>query len=302
MFKNNLLYSLACMFGAITAPMWLCIWPGQACATDILPAQVRSWQPPDHVVIVIEENKSFSTIIGNSDAPYINALAKDGMLFTDAHAVMHPSLPNYVALFSGSTYGLTDDSCPHDFTGSNLASELLARKLSFAIYSEDLPGTGFSGCSGRGGLYRRKHNPVVNWQATGLSASLNRPFRDFPQEYSKLPNVAFVVPNMQNDMHDGTIAQGDAWLKKNMSRYAVWARKHNSLLIIVWDESDANSLTNQIPLIVTGAGIYPGRDHQYLDHYGLLRTVEDLYKLKPLGKSTTARPITVLEVHSNQVN
>ncbi|MGA9854715.1 MAG: alkaline phosphatase family protein [Gammaproteobacteria bacterium] len=253
--------------------------------------RTQSWTHPGHLVLVIEENKSYSTIIGNRDAPYINGLAKEGMLFTDAHAVMHPSLPNYVALFSGSTYGLTDDSCPHDFSGPNLASELIARKLSFAIYSEDLPETGFSGCSGSGGLYRRKHNPVVNWQSAGLPASLNRPFSDFPQDYSKLPSVAFVVPNMLNDMHDGTIAQGDAWLKAHLSRYTEWAKSHNSLLIITWDESDAYSASNQIPLIITGAGIKPGRNHQYIDHYGVLRTIEDLFGLKPLGQSASASPI-----------
>lgn len=251
----------------------------------------ESLRQPEHVVLVIEENKSYSTIIGNQDAPYINSLAKNGMLFTNAHAVMHPSLPNYVALFSGSTHGLADDSCPHDFSGPNLASRLLAKKLSFAIYSEDLPETGFSGCSGSGGLYRRKHNPVVNWQSAGLPASLNRAFRDFPQDYSRLPSVVFVVPNMLNDMHDGTIAQGDAWLKANLDRYAVWASTHNSLLIIIWDESDANSISNQIPLIVVGAGVEPGRNVQYLDHFGVLRSIQDLFGLEPLGQSATATPV-----------
>jgi phosphatidylinositol-3-phosphatase len=246
---------------------------------------------PAHLVLVIEENKSFSTIIGNPNAPYLNELAEKGMLFTDAHAVMHPSQPNYVALFSGSTHGLTDDSCPQDLNGPNLAGELHASKLSFAIYSEDLPAAGFSGCSGSGGLYRRKHNPVVDWQSAGLEAAFNRPFRDFPRNYSRLPRVAFVVPNMDNDMHDGSIAQGDHWLKANMRGYAAWAKTHNSLLIITWDESDANSATNQIPLIITGAGVKPGRDDQYLDHYGLLRTIEDLYGVRLLGHSVSARPV-----------
>lgn len=244
------------------------------------------WRPA-HVVLVIEENKSFSTIIGNPDAPYLNQLAKQGVLFTDAHAVMHPSQPNYVALFAGSTYGLTDDSCPHDFSGPNLASELLARKLSFAEYSEDMPSAGYTVCSGSNGLYRRKHNPVADFQA-GLPASVNLPFSDFPHDYAKLPTVTFVIPNMMNDMHDGTIAEGDAWLKQHLSKYAEWAKSHNSLLIVTWDESDARSLTNQIPLIVVGAGIKPGRSHQYVDHYGLLRALEDFYDLKPLGQSVAA--------------
>ena len=260
-------------------------------ATTIAAQRARSWSHPAHVVVVIEENKSFSTIIGSVDAPYINELATKGMLFTDAHAVMHPSQPNYVALFSGSTQGLTDDSCPHDLSGPNLASELLAKKLNFAIYSEDLPETGFSGCSGSGGLYRRKHNPVVDWQAVGLPVTLNRPFRDFPQDYSKLPTVAFVVPNMMHDMHDGTIAEGDAWLRAHLGKYAHWARNHDSLLIITWDESDANSVTNQIPLIMIGAGVKIGRNDQYLDHYGVLHTIENLFALKPLGHSATATTV-----------
>ena len=247
------------------------------------------WQPA-HVVVVIEENKSFSTIIGNPDAPYINTLAGEGLLFTDAHAVMHPSQPNYVALFAGSTYGLTDDSCPHDFSGPNLASELLAKKLSFAIYSEDMPSAGFTGCSGSNGLYRRKHNPVANFQA-GLPADVNLPFSDFLEDYSRLPTISFVVPNMMNDMHDGTIAGGDAWLNTHLSGYAEWAKHHHSLLIITWDESDARSMSNQIPLIIVGTGAKPGRSGQHVDHYGLLCTLEEFYGLKPLGESAGAKPI-----------
>ncbi len=257
-------------------------------ATTAAAQRVRSWSPPAHVVVVIEENKSFATITGSADAPYINELAKQGLLFTDAHAVMHPSQPNYVALFSGANQGLTDDSCPHDLRGPNLASELLAKRLSFAIYSENLPAVGYAGCSGSGGLYRRKHNPVVDWQAAGLPAALNQPFRNFPRDYSKLPTVAFVIPNMMNDMHDGTIAEGDAWLGTHMRKYVRWAKRHNSLLIITWDESDANSFTNQIPLIVVGAGVKSGRNAQYLDHYGLLHSIENLYGLKPLGDSAMA--------------
>lgn len=253
---------------------------------------VAHWRPA-HVVVVIEENKSFSTIVGNPDAPYINQLVGQGLVFTDAHAIVHPSQPNYVALFAGSTYGLTDDSCPHDLNSPNLASELLAKKLSFAIYSESMPEAGFTGCSAGNGLYRRKHNPVADFQGR-LSATVNLPFSDFPRDYTKLPTVAFVVPNMMNDMHDGTIAEGDIWLKAHLSRYAAWSNTHDSLLIVTWDESDARSLTNQIPLIVVGAGIKPVRSGQFVDHYGLLRMLEDFYGLKLLGHSAEAIPTTLL--------
>ncbi|MGH8281460.1 MAG: alkaline phosphatase family protein, partial [Gammaproteobacteria bacterium] len=225
-------------------------------------------------------------------APYLNQLAREGLVFTDAHAVIHPSQPNYVALFAGSTYGLTDDSCPHDLSGLNLASALLAKKLSFAVYSEDMPAAGFTGCSASHGLYRRKHNPVADFQSV-LPASVNLPFSDFPHDYAKLPTVAFVIPNMMNDMHDGTIAEGDAWLKTHLSRYAEWAKAHDSLLIITWDESDARSATNQIPLIVVGAHIRKGRNDQYVDHYSLLRMLEDFNDLMPLAKSGDAHGPTL---------
>lgn len=254
---------------------------------------VPQWRPA-HVVVVIEENKSFSTIIGSPDAPYLNQLAKQGELFTNAHAVMHPSQPNYVALFSGSTYGLTGDSCPHDLKGPNLASELLAKRLRFAIYAEDMPKAGFTGCKAAKGLYRRKHNPVADFQAA-LPATVNLPFSDFPHDYTKLPSVVFVVPNMMDDMHDGTIAEGDAWLNAHLNRYAEWAKTHNSLLIVTWDESDARSATNRIPLIVVGAHVRAGRDSQHVDHYGLLRALEDFHDLKPLGRSAGVAPITFVE-------
>jgi phosphatidylinositol-3-phosphatase len=250
-----------------------------------------------HVVVVIEENKSFSTVIGSKDAPYINHLAGEGVLFTDMHAVTHPSQPNYLALFSGSTQGTTDDSCPQDFSGPNLASAMQQRKLGFAIYSEDLPKAGFRGCSGSGGLYRRKHNPVADWQISS-SPAVNQPFSAFPHDYTKLPVFAFVVPNMMDDMHDGTIEQGDTWLKQHLDGYARWAKQHDSLLIVTWDESDAGSPSNQIPALMVGAGIKPGSSAQYLTHYSLLRTLNDMYRLKPIGDAAAAQPIRGIWVRS----
>lgn len=262
------------------------------CQDSLASSPVVQWRPA-HVVVVIEENRSFSTIIGSADAPYLNQLAREGVLFTNAHAVTHPSQPNYVALFSGSTHGLTDDSCPHGIEGPNLASVLLAKKLSFAIYSENMPEAGFTGCSADHGLYRRKHNPVADFQKE-LPTDVNLPYGDFPHDYSKLPTVAFVVPNMMDDMHDGTIDEGDTWLKAHLSRYAEWAKTHDSLLIVAWDESDARSDTDQIPLIVVGAGFQPDHDAQYLNHYGLLRTIEDFYDLFSLADSVGALPATTL--------
>jgi hypothetical protein len=240
---------------------------------------------PDHVVIVVEENHGYAQIIGNPDAPWINALAKRGMLFTQSFGVTHPSQPNYLALFSGATRGVTDDACPITLSGPNLASALRARGLSFASYSEGLPEAGSAACAS--GAYRRKHNPSANWPE--LAATL-LPFSAFPADFSRLPAVTLVVPDQNNDMHDGSIAQGDAWLSANLEAYARWASAHNSLLIVTWDEDDGAG-DNRIATIFAGAVVKSGSTPQRIDHYSVLRTLEDMYGLPRLGESARARPV-----------
>ena len=114
---------------------------------------------PDHVVIVIEENRAFGQIIGSTNAPYINSLAAQGAVLTDFYALTHPSQPNYIDLFSGGNQGVVDDSCPHTFGATNLASELLAAGLTFAGYGEGLPYAGDPACTTN--RYVRRHCPWV---------------------------------------------------------------------------------------------------------------------------------------------
>lgn len=263
--------AMMCLAGALLSI-------GAACAGPL--------PKPDHVVIVIEENHGYGQIIGNPDAPWVNALAKRGMLFTQSYGVTHPSQPNYLALFSGSTHGVTDDACPITLAGPNLASALQARGLAFIAYSEALPEAGSMVCASRG--YRRKHNPSANWP--GLESTL-LPFSAFPADYSRLPAVSLVVPDQDNDMHDGSIAQGDAWLKTNIEAYAQWAATHNSLLIVTWDEDDGTG-ENRIATIFTGAMVKPGASAQRIDHYSILRTIEEMYGLPHANESAQASPIT----------
>jgi acid phosphatase len=257
---------------------------------------------PNHIVIVIEENKNFEQIIGNLDAPYINSLAKQGLLFTDAHGVWHPSQPNYIALFSGSRQGVKNDHCQKEntpFTTPNLGYELISHGYSFAGYSESMPKVGFTGChagkssfqhGNTSSLYARKHNPWVNWQSDstkyGLPDSVNKPFKDFPSDYSKLPDVAIVVPNEDNEMHNGpdslTIARADQWLKKHLDGYIQWAKDHNSLFIFTFDEDDFRQI-NRIPMIFVGPMVKNGKDSSRVNHYNVLRTVEKLYDLPNAG-------------------
>jgi acid phosphatase len=238
------------------------------------------------VVVAIFENKDAGQVQGA--APFFDALAARGALLTNAHGVAHPSQPNYLALFSGSTQGVTNDDCPLTFTGDNLAAQLQKAGRSFVGYSEDLPRAGSTDCNSGG--YARRHAPWVDFPA--LAASVNQPLSAMPSDYAKLPTVAFVVPNVCNDMHDCSVKTGDAWAEEHLGPYADWATAHNSLLVVTFDEDDESSGDNHIATIVTGAGVRPGPSGQRVDHYGLLRTLEDLYRLPPLGQAATATPVT----------
>jgi hypothetical protein len=241
---------------------------------------------PDHVVVVVMENHDRSEIIGSPDAPYISGLAAQGVDFLDSHGVTHPSQPNYLALFSGSTQGVTSNACPQTFSAPSLGGALLAAGFSFAGYAEGMPIDGFTGCSS--GPYERKHAPWTNF--TDVPAIASRSFASFPADYAALPTVAFVTPNMCNDMHNCSVATGDAWLRQTFDGYVHWAQTHNSLFILTWDEND-RSAGNQIPTIMVGAAVSPGPSSVPITHYDVLRTIEDMYGLPDLGDSATAAPI-----------
>jgi phosphatidylinositol-3-phosphatase len=239
-------------------------------------------------VVVVMENSSFAQIIGTGGDPFIKALARRGALFTRSVAITHPSEPNYLALFSGSTQGVTDDSCPLSFTAPNLAADLSAAGRSFVGYAEDLPSPGSGVCAA--GDYARKHAPWTDFSNVPPSAS--EPFASFPgRDFAALPTVSFVVPNLCHDMHDCGVATGDTWLRAHLAGYVSWAMTHDSLLILTWDENDG-SQGNQIATILIGQMIRPGRYGEPITHYNVLRTIEDAYRLRHDGQAATARPIT----------
>jgi Phosphoesterase family len=245
---------------------------------------------PDHVVVVILENEHRSSVIGSPHAPYLNRLATRGANLTHSYGITHPSQPNYLALFSGSTQGVTSNACPQRFPkADNVGHQLRVSGLSFAGYAESLPEVGFTGCVS--GDYQRKHNPWVNF--TNLPASVNRPFSAFPGDYRKLPTVSFVSPNMCDSMHDCSIRTGDRWMKKHLDRYARWATHHNSWLVVTFDEN-AGGTVNPIPTIIVGDQVRPGPYAGKVDHYTLLRTIEDAYGLPALGHATDVSPLSTI--------
>jgi len=284
----------------------------------------------DHILIVVEENKDYKDIIGNLAAPYINnVLKKEGANFTHMFGEEHFSEGNYFWLFSGDnqTIGFTDqvpseeNNHNYPFTSPNLGEQLISNGHSFKGYSESLPEIGFSGA--KQGLYARKHVPWISFSnvpnGKTITTSSNVRFTDFPldpSQYHTLPTVAFVIPNQDNDMHNGpsakSIPAGDRWLKKNIDAYFQWAKTHNSLLILTFDENDDKrgykGLTN--PLVDPQTCIGPGRDRQYcvdlqnrivtifagahikpgdyaegkgITHVNILRTLEAMYGLPKAG-------------------
>ena len=258
----------------------LCPVAPRVLAAGVLPT-------PSHVVIVIEENRAQANIIGNKSAPFINALAAGGALMTQSFAETHPSEPNYLALFAGDTFGVTKDVCPVNAGAApNLASELLAAGYTFDGYAEDLPAVGSPVCSA--GKYARKHVPWANF--TNVPPANSVPFSAFPTNYANLPTVSFVIPNNDNNMHDGSIAAGDAWLNRQLVGYANWASANNSLLIVTWDEDDGGP-RNQIPTVIYGAHVQPGTYSEQISHYNVLSTLEQMYGLPKTGNAASAAPI-----------
>jgi hypothetical protein len=256
-----------------------------------------------HIVIVLEENRSFANIVGDRvNAPYLNTLIDGGVHFASMYAIQHPSQPNYMHLFSGANQGINDDNLPRYFSTNatanypfkvpNLGSELIKAGFSFAGYSEAIEAAGTNDWADYAPHsndvpdphYRRRHSPWVNWIAKSspvpnnqLAPALNLAFRDFPTNYDELPTVAFVIPNLLNDMHDGSRKDGDTWLKDHLGGYAAWARTHNSLLVVEWDEDDKAS-ENRIPTLLYGAGLRDGAEVKGAwTHHNFLRTLEEMF-------------------------
>jgi acid phosphatase len=221
-------------------------------------AQGNSQWPsrPAHVVVVVEENKEFRDIAGKTrSAPYLNELIGRGALFTRSYGIAHPSQPNYTALFAGvpDTNG---DHCPPDGIGANapnLATELRDAHRTFAGYAEDLPQAGSRVCWS--GEYARKHVPWADFE--NVLRSENLPLTALPSSYDRLPTVAFIIPNLLNDMHSASIARGDAWLRARVGPIVDWARNHDTLVIVTWDESD-DTADNHIPTLFVGPMVKAG--------------------------------------------
>lgn len=228
--------------------------------------------PPAHVVVIVFENKSVAQIDAVS-APTFTALGKRYARLTNYVAVTHPSLPNYLALVSGSTHGITNDCTSCSVTGSTIGDQLTRAQHSWFAYAEGYPdGYGFA----------KKHVPFLYFR-NGASHVL--PLSRF--DAHALPDFAFVVPNLCHDMHDCSVATGDTWLKRFVQPLLTVP---DTVVFVVFDEGTSD---NHVAAYALGTLVRPGSVFApRVDHYGLLRTIEDMWALPHLGAARAARPIT----------
>lgn len=254
----------------------------------------------DHVVIIVEENESASNILGNEDAPYINKLATENALATNYRAVTHPSLPNYLAMTSGTNAGITDDCEPGDGCTArvpNITDAIEQSGRTWKMYAESMPAP----CTAKNsGLYAVRHNPFMYYPGvTDDKAHCEAhvvPLTQLDEDLASsagLPDYVFISPNICNDMHDCPVETGDAWLSRRVPKILASPAftTQNSLLVITWDEDDDDGGNNTVPTIFAGPAARQAyeSDRKY-GHYSLLRTIEDQWGLAPLTKNDKKAP------------
>ena len=242
-------------------------------------------------MVVMEENKGYAATLGTCSAdPYYCSLASTYATYTGWHGVSHPSQPNYFAFTTGSTQGCTSDTCGA-FAAPSLGSQLNAAGVSWTAYMESMP----SACdTSNAGGYVVKHDPFVSSSAITNCAAHVLPYPGASSIASALnasnPSFVWITPNLTNDMHDGTVQQGDAWLKANLAPVLAssWFTNFNATVIVTMDEGDSGT-TNQIPtVVISSTAKGQGAVTTSGNHYGTLRAIERAYGLALLGGAASA--------------
>jgi hypothetical protein len=245
-----------------------------------------------HVVIVMMENAEYGQVIGSSDAPYVNALARRYGLAAQSFAITHPSLPNYLALTSGSTHGVSSDCSDCHVSAPNIVDQLETAGISWAAYLEDVPKPCFRG-AGAGG-YAKKHNPFIYYDDIAASASRCGRLVGFGRltealRSGRLPTYAWITPNLCDDGHDCGVAAGDRFLARTVPALLRELGPHG-FIVVTWDEGGSDqgccggARGGHVATIVAGPDVRRGRRMQQpIDHFGVLATIEQVLGLPPLA-------------------
>jgi len=272
------------------------------------PCGTRATAPPHkHVIWIWMENHSYNTIIGSAKAPYINSLATECGLATNYHNVSHPSLPNYISATSGLGYrGIAkfDRDCNPVPGCVTSAASIFGQGETWKAYQESMPSNCFTKNSGE---YAVRHNPPPYFTKLSGCATVDVPYPRLASDLSagKLPAFSFVTPNLIDDMHDGTVADGDKWLAANLPAILQSPEytSGSTAVFITWDEGEGGTATTcatnktdvgcHVATIVISPSTRPGtRSATLFNHYSLLGTAEQLLGLPALGKAASFPTMT----------
>jgi hypothetical protein len=245
------------------------------------------------VIVIVMENAEYGEVLGNPSAPYINALARRYALATQSYAIAHPSLPNYLALTSGSTQGVSSDCTECHVGASNIVDQLEAAGISWKAYLEDEPSACFQGAAAGG--YAKKHNPFIYYNDIARSPRRCGRLVGFSQlaadlRRGRLPTYTWISPNLCDDGHDCGVAGSDRFLAR-AAPALLRELGPQGFLVLTWDEGSSErrccggvARGGRIATILAGPGVRRGgRDDRPVDHYGVLGTIEEALGVPPLA-------------------
>lgn len=266
---------------------------------------------PSHIAVIVMENKEYGDVIGSPDASYINRLARRYALAMNMYAIGHPSLPNYLALTGGSTFGIDTDCTDCHVAAASLVDQLTRGGFSWRAYLEGLPHPCFAGASAGG--YAKKHNPFAYYarisgdpSRCGEIVPLSQLAAD--ERTGDLPTFIWITPNLCHDMHDCAVSTGDRFLSRLVP--PLLARLGaRGLLLLTWDEGSSDdgccglASGGHIATILAGPGARPGaRMNTPVDHYSTLQTIEDLFGLPRLRGAACACTPTLAPLLAGKVD
>jgi hypothetical protein len=261
------------------------------------PSQTVGLPDFQHIYLIVMENREYGSIIGDPDAPYLNSLAAQYGLATNYNAITHPSQPNYLALFSGSTQGVTDDAV-HTLSATNLADQLDAHGRSWSVFAENVPLGCYTGATASGGPdgsgnYARKHEPAISFEDIYSDPARCGRISDFSHFDPAAADFELIVPNLCHDMHDCSVATGDAFLRGFVPSITNSAEFADSVLFITWDEGiTGTGGGGHAATLVISPLVPPGtRSDIPHTHYSLLRTIENAWGLGCLANSCDANDL-----------
>lgn len=260
------------------------------------PAATAAAPPkPSHTVVIVLENRELNEVIDSPEAPFVTYLAQRGALAVNYYAVAHPSLPNYLALLGGSTYGISENCTDCFVSGPNLATQLSRAGISWKAYMGGMPYPCYTG--GNVGRYAKRHNPFVYFPS--ITALPKRCARIVPEtdlladlERRRLPTFAWLTPDLCHDAHDCRFDAADYYLSQLVPRL-MRRLGPDGLLVLTFDEGTSDFAGGGwIATVLVGPDVPHGIEIQRVaTHYSLLASLEDRFGLPRLGNAIYAQPL-----------